>query len=162
MPNERMTSPCTNEMLRTMTGSMTYGAVVMAIDTAMVTVGSALLGGSNNYYGYDFGFFPIGTVDPSTLTFKGGVTAPIDGSFYGQLIEVVKLEVQYAGVGLENTSASAFDKLGITDGSSDIMVLNRNEATYSLDADIHAWIWTVDSNPFGTTNNAIRVLELRG
>ena len=53
MPNERMTSPCTNEMLRTMTGSMTYGAVVMAIDTAMVTVGSALLGGSNNYYGYE-------------------------------------------------------------------------------------------------------------
>lgn len=162
MLNESMITPLTDQMTSVMLGPMTQGAVVMAIDTAMVTVGSALLGGTNNYYGYDFGFFPFGTVDPSTLTFKGGVTAPIDGAFYGQISEIVKLEVQYEGVGLENTSASAFDTLAITDGSSDIMVLNRGEATYSVDSDIHAWIWTVESNPFGTTNNAIRVLELRG
>ena len=132
--------------------------IVGVIDSFVVTVGAF----STFVYGFSTLGTPIGSSNPTTFDMAGGTTCLTISTIWG--FGIVTLAVNDQGGALSNTDNSAFKRMAIVDGGSDVMVLERGAATsYNEDGfGVHTWQWSGQSlNPYGTVIGATRTVELR-
>lgn len=121
-----------------------------SVDTQTVTVGLfslTLYGNTSNTRGFSTGI--TGSISDGTCNFKSGAT--INYLAYSDQNGTSLKQVMFRLDG--NHSNSGFTTMSVA-GTN----FSRTSASYLYTSGDSRWLWTVSSNPFGTTSGATKVV----